>query len=232
MALLDCESGPGSITAGLATVVAPGDTVGIDIEPTVVERARENAISQGLSNLRFEVASIYELPFPDESFDAVFAHTVLQHLGEPKRALGEIHRVMKPGGVVGLRESDSGGLVFAPHSPILEDAVELYEKFWVSNGGDPYFARRHREVLRTAGFTGIIASASTDCDGNPKETQRRASHFSNAYRASGFVDRVIEQEWASRETLEKMSAAWKEWGEHPDAYWAIVMCEAVGWKAN
>lgn len=107
MALLDCGSGPGSITAGLAKVVALGDTVGIDIEPTVVEQARENATSQGLSNLRFEVASIYELPFPDESFDAVFAHTVLQHLSEPVKALGEIHRVMKPGGVVGLRESDS-----------------------------------------------------------------------------------------------------------------------------
>ncbi len=45
------------------------------------------AAQRGVTNVRFEVISIYELPFPDGSFDAAFANTVLMHLREPVRAL-------------------------------------------------------------------------------------------------------------------------------------------------
>jgi hypothetical protein len=41
---------------------------------------------------------------------------------------------------------------------------------------------------------------------------------------------IIEQNWASQSELEEMSAAFKAWSEHPDAFWARARCEAVGWK--
>ncbi len=60
---------------GLPATVAPGEAIGLDLQSAQLERARLLAAEQSLSNVRFELGSIYELPFPDSSFDAVFAHT-------------------------------------------------------------------------------------------------------------------------------------------------------------
>jgi ubiquinone/menaquinone biosynthesis C-methylase UbiE len=63
MRLLDCGCGPGTITLGLAEVVAPGEVIGIDIGAAQIEDARLAAARREITNLRFEVASVYELPF-------------------------------------------------------------------------------------------------------------------------------------------------------------------------
>lgn len=98
MSLLDCGCGPGTITLDLAEAVAPGEVVGVDVGPSEIERAQAKARERQLSNARFEVANAYELPFSDASFDAVFAHTLLEHLIDTQKALGEVSRVLKQGG--------------------------------------------------------------------------------------------------------------------------------------
>jgi SAM-dependent methyltransferase len=108
MRVLDLGCGPGSITLGLAEAVAPGETVGVDVQPSQVAQAQALSASRGVMNVRFEVADVYRLPFPDGSFDAVFAHAVLMHLREPVRALLEVRRVLRPGGIAGVRDSDWG----------------------------------------------------------------------------------------------------------------------------
>jgi ubiquinone/menaquinone biosynthesis C-methylase UbiE len=61
MHVLDCGCGPGSITIGLAEVVAPGEVVGIDIEPSQITFARTHAAQQGRTNIRFEVGNVTRL---------------------------------------------------------------------------------------------------------------------------------------------------------------------------
>lgn len=86
MSLLDCGCSVGSITLDLAERVAPGQVVGIDLNESRLATARAEAERRGLGNVRFESASIYDLPFPDASFDAALAHTLLFHLNDPARA--------------------------------------------------------------------------------------------------------------------------------------------------
>ena len=93
MTLLDCGCGPGTITLGLAEAVAPGEVVGIDLEPGMVELANGFAKERSITNARFEVADIGSLPFPNDSFDAAFSCAVLEHVADPLQALREIHRV-------------------------------------------------------------------------------------------------------------------------------------------
>ena len=118
MQVLDVGCGPGSITVGLAEVVAPAEVVGIDVQQSQVQRAHDLAVERGIANVRFEVGDAYGLPFSDHSFDAAFAHTILIHLREPERALAEIRRVLRPGGIAGVREPDFGTMLFAPE-PLL-----------------------------------------------------------------------------------------------------------------
>ena len=87
MNLLDCGCGPGTITADLAKVIAPGEIVGIDLSPEQIKLASAFSRKNKLLNVRFQVADVYKLPFPDKFFDGVFAHTILQHLRNPVLAL-------------------------------------------------------------------------------------------------------------------------------------------------
>src|SRR5882724_11048183 len=83
MHLLDVGCGPGSITSGFAQRVAPGETIGSDASGDVIATAKSLADATAARNLSFEVGSIYEPRFAAGTFDAIFAHQVLQHLRHP-----------------------------------------------------------------------------------------------------------------------------------------------------
>jgi ubiquinone/menaquinone biosynthesis C-methylase UbiE len=100
--VLDAGCGPGTITLGLSRKVAPGQVVEIDTEDSQFTNAREEAQRAGL-NVEFRKASVHELPFPPRSFDAVFSHALLEHISDVDAALAEMRRVLKPGGLIGLR---------------------------------------------------------------------------------------------------------------------------------
>ncbi|HEV7195701.1 MAG TPA: class I SAM-dependent methyltransferase, partial [Pedococcus sp.] len=101
LSVLDVGCGPGTITADLALLVAPGEVVGIDASEEVVAQAAEVAGSGGLSNLRFEVGDLFALEYPDESFEVIHLHQVLQHLSDPVEALVSLRRVLAVGGGAG-----------------------------------------------------------------------------------------------------------------------------------
>ena len=160
MRLLDCGCGPGTITTGLADIIAPGEVVGFDNGPEQVELARSHAAANNISNVTFQVASIYEIPFPNESFDAVFSHNVLEHLEEPMDALKEAHRVLKPGGVIGVRDLEADGMVISPLTPILKESVEVVVKVWESLSGSPRMGKTLRSLLQQTGFIDVQATGS------------------------------------------------------------------------
>lgn len=227
--LLDCGCGPGSITVGLAAAVAPGEAVGVDIGPTQIEAARALAAEHGAANTRFEVGSVYALPFPDASFDAVFACTVLEHLADPLAALREMRRVLRPVGVIGLRDGDWGGRVVAPPSPLVAEGYALYVRLWGLNGGNPNRGREHRALLRAAGFGRIAASAQAQAFGTPEEARRLAALIHAQLARPEFVERVVALGWADRGHVAQLAEAQREWGEHPDAFSALLYCQAVAW---
>jgi ubiquinone/menaquinone biosynthesis C-methylase UbiE len=89
MNLLDCGCGPGSITIDFSKIVEPGIVTGIDIDQSQVEIARKLGDESKIDNVVFRHADIYELPFDDDSFDAAFVHTTLQHSRDPVKAYGK-----------------------------------------------------------------------------------------------------------------------------------------------
>ena len=231
MTLLDCGCGPGSITLGLAEELASGEVVGVDRDPTRIEVAEQAAAERGVANVRFQTADVLELPFADACFDAVFAHAVLQHVREPVRALAEMRRVLKPGGVIGLRDDDRGSVVIAPQAPEVVRLIELLTMVEELNGGDPRIGRRYRELLRRSGFEEVAISASCEYDADIAATRRRASLAVRAARE--FVGPMaIERGWSTPEEMERLAATCASWGESPDAFSAVIWCEAVGRKAG
>ena len=230
MSLLDCGCGPGTITMGLAKAVAPGEVVGIDIEPSQINLALSNAEELGIFNVRFEVASVYRLPFPDKTFDVVFSHATLAHLGEPVTALKEAQRVLKPGGIIGVRDCDWDGFLLTPTNATLDEAFKMYFRFRQHNGGDPFIGKRLRGLFREAGFVNAEGSASYECWGTRESVKSVADVIRDELTGPNIAKEAIELGWADQARMDETAISITEWSEHPDALLAHTWCEAVGRK--
>jgi ubiquinone/menaquinone biosynthesis C-methylase UbiE len=230
MSLLDCGCGVGSITLDLAAWVAPGQVVGVDIDAGQLETARREGERRGLTNVRFEVASIYDLPFPDASFDAALAHTLLFHLRDRMQALRVLRRVLKPGGLVCVSDDDWSTLVLSPADPQVKRAVELMTRLVEHNGGNPFYSRHLRGLLLEAGFARAEGHAvATDHYGTLAETRKYAGQSAMLFSSPELVATFLSEGWADAAELEQIRAALVAWGERPDAFSAWMYCAAVGW---
>lgn len=96
--VLDVGAGTGALTLLLARHLPKVQFVGVDLTAAMVTDAQVQAQKLGIPNVEFVEGDALSLPFEDESFDAVVCQTVLIHLGDPAGAVGEMSRVLKPGG--------------------------------------------------------------------------------------------------------------------------------------
>lgn len=103
LSVLDVGCGPGTITVDLAARVVPGSVTGVEPTDDALSLARAEAQLHRLSNISFTTSDVHKLDFPDDAFDVVHAHQVLQHVADPVRALQEMRRVCTPGGIVAAR---------------------------------------------------------------------------------------------------------------------------------
>lgn len=104
---LDAGCGGGRNSIAMARLGAK-EVVGIDISEEGLENARQRA--QGMTNVRFEQASVLSIPFPDESFDMVWCAGVLMITADEERALDELARVTAKGGCLYLLVYATGGI--------------------------------------------------------------------------------------------------------------------------
>ncbi|ETX01186.1 MAG: hypothetical protein ETSY1_08365 [Candidatus Entotheonella factor] len=163
VSVLDCGCGPGSMSLSIASLVAPGNVVGVDFGASQIESAMSAAIQAGVQNAAFRTADVYALPFENATFDRVFSHALLEHLSDPQRAVGEMFRVLKPGGYIGVCSPDWGGFVLSPPSAALTQAIDAYTTLQTRNGGDVYAGRKLGVHLQTAGFDDVQMAARYEC---------------------------------------------------------------------
>jgi ubiquinone/menaquinone biosynthesis C-methylase UbiE len=226
MRLLDVGCGPGSITAGLARRVAPGETVGIDASESVIDTAR-SLRDPGLTSLSFEGGSIYQPRFAPQTFDAVFAHQVLQHLRRPVDALVQMRTLVKSGGVIGVREADWGSTIFYPENEGMRGFLAMYYDLAHRNGGEPNAGRHMRRWFREAGFAETQITTSTTSYTDSAATREWANTYAERTLHSNIADKALEYGIATRSDLESMAAGWRAWGDDPDALYCFSHAEVV-----
>ncbi|HEX8727134.1 MAG TPA: class I SAM-dependent methyltransferase [Ktedonobacterales bacterium] len=231
MRLLDVGCGVGSITLDLAELVAPGAVVGVDMDEAQLRLAREAATARGLTNARFEVGSVFELPCADASFDVALAHTLLFHLSDQPRALRELRRALAPGGLVAVSDDYFGAWAFAPEdSPVRRLVTEIVPRVVAAAGGSPYYSPRLRGLLLEAGFVRAEGHAvATEQYGTLAETRRYAAIIDRMLRNPELTEFMMAQSLVMAEELPALRAAVRAWGERSDAFAAVLYCAALGW---
>jgi ubiquinone/menaquinone biosynthesis C-methylase UbiE len=226
MSLLDIGAGPGTITADLARLVEPGRTTALEASESAIAITRATFAKLEGVEVDFVVGDVHRLDLPDDSYDVVHAHQVLQHVADPVQALREMRRVCKPGGIVAARDSDYAAFTWFPEFPELDEWMALYQRLARANSGEPDAGRRLLSWALAAGFEKVDATASNWTFANPED---------RAWWGGMWADRVLQSDLARQaladgvpeSDLQRISKAWQSWAAAPDGFISLLHGEII-----
>jgi SAM-dependent methyltransferase len=225
--LLDVGCGPGTITLDLAGRVAPAEAVGIDSAADVVAAAEAARVEQAVDGVTFAVGDVYALAADDGAFDVVHAHQVLQHLSDPVAALVEMRRVLAPGGLLAVRDSDYAAFVWAPEDPMLDSWLALYHEVVRANGAEADAGRFLKGWVQAAGFTDVEVGSSTWTFSSPDDRAWWGGLWADRVVESAFATQAVDYGLATTAELESISAAFRRWAEQDDGVFILLHGEVL-----
>lgn len=149
--VLDFGSGPGFVAAELAKLVgAAGHVHGIDVNAEFVARSRQVAADAGVADrTTFHHVLDEHIPLAAGAVDRAYAKNVLEYVPDVDHTLGELRRVLRPGGTLVASDSDWGFVIIEPLEP--DEVTELLSAA-APAFREPYMGRRLRSAFRRAGF--------------------------------------------------------------------------------
>lgn len=144
MTAIDIATGAGHTAAALAPLVK--SVVATDLSPAMIDETQRLFTTRGIANGSVKLMDSESLQFPDNFFDIATCRIAAHHFLNPSKALEEIARVLKLGGVLGLEDSCSPADAeldrFINHIEVLRDKTHVRA----------YSQRQWRQMLQNAGF--------------------------------------------------------------------------------
>ncbi|KAJ9216557.1 hypothetical protein DTO166G4_1773 [Paecilomyces variotii] len=228
MAILDVGCGPGTLTTDLARHVPDGHVTGIETTDAPLGEARKFAEQAGVKNVSFTEGDVLNLEnYKDETFDVVHAHQVLQHVPDPVKALSEMRRVTKKGGIVAARES--ADMTWYPRLKGLDDFFDVYMKVAKAKGGNPNPGSYIHVWAQEAGFArdDVTCTAGAWCFSSPQDRQYWGGAFSERVISPGYVENAVNGGVCKKDDLERISESWKEWARSKDGWFTVTHGEII-----
>uniref|UniRef100_A0A7S3PGI3 Methyltransferase domain-containing protein n=1 Tax=Aplanochytrium stocchinoi TaxID=215587 RepID=A0A7S3PGI3_9STRA len=225
LTVLDVGCGPGSISAGFAEIVGEtGKVFATDCSADILDEARISTAAY--DNVTVENADVYELPYDNHSFDVAHAHQVLQHLTDPVRAMREMKRVVKPGGVVACRDADYSTMLGSPDLEFIKRWNEIYKETCRRNNAEPDAGRYLFKWARESGSAASNIEYSADVVVYSPTDPTFQKAWGNAWAErslnSAFGRQAIEYGISTKEEMMKVAIAWQEWAKDKDATFYYV----------
>lgn len=153
--VLEVGCGTGAQTVILASRSPEAEFTSVDVSDQSLAEAARQAQLACCQNVRFVQADTFRLPFQPSCFDHVFVCFVLEHLGDPGRALVALQTVLKPGGSLTVIEGDHGSAYFHPTSEQARRAIQCLIDLQHQAGGDSLIGRRLYPLLAQAGYRDV-----------------------------------------------------------------------------
>jgi ubiquinone/menaquinone biosynthesis C-methylase UbiE len=163
--VVDYGCGPGGLAIELARRVGSGGkVVGLDINAEFLRKTREVCGAAGLGE-RIDTVLLEDerIPLADQSVDRVLCKNVLEYVPDPDKTIGEFFRILKPGGIAHVSDSDWGAVMFEPardrFARIMSAATVAFRT--------PLIGRSLYGMFRRAGFgdVGVQILAGADTTG-------------------------------------------------------------------
>jgi ubiquinone/menaquinone biosynthesis C-methylase UbiE len=180
---IDLGCGPLGILDLLAESVGPqGEVFGVEREARFVEVARDLLADRRLDNVQIIQGDATKTNFPGESFDIAHERLLLIVVPEPQKVIGEMIRLVKPGGIVALEDVDNCSWVCDPPHPAWPKLYKTFETLYRQEGKDPNIGRRLPRLLNEAGLENVGYKAHTRFNKPSDFHQHQLLHFINLYR--------------------------------------------------
>jgi len=228
--VLDFGCGPGTISVGLAKAIEPGELHGIDIKHAQIDLARSVADAGGHTNATFRVGDVTDLPFDDDYFDLAHGHSILTYVPDTQAVLAEVKRVLKPGGLISVREGIIGSSFVAPDFELLGDAWITFAELITADDGHPHIGRDLKRHLLEAGFTDLKPTASFTSHTTAEEVAFFWAVIRDWFLSSAVREAATEYGVISHRHLDNVVHAFDQWSRHPGAFSAFAYGECLAYK--
>jgi len=156
--VLEAGCGVGAQTVTLAQRSPGARFTSVDVSADSLAEAKSTTEAAGLTNVQFQQADIFALPFASESFDHVFVCFVLEHLSRPVEALAILNRLLRPGGTMTVIEGDHGSTYFHPDSSAAHRAIQCLVELQRLAGGNALIGRQLYPLMVEAGLQAVRVS--------------------------------------------------------------------------
>lgn len=202
--VLEAGCGVGAQTITLATQNPKTQFTSIDISEKSLAEASKKIMASGRTNVNFQVANIFALPFASASFDHIFLCFVLEHLPEPVKALQALMTVLKPGGTVTAIEGDHGSTYFHPDSQAAHKAIQCLTDLQAQAGGNSLIGRELYPLMEKSGLRDICVSPRmVYVDDSKPELVEGFTRNTFAAMVAGVEQQALEKKLIDKATWEK-----------------------------
>jgi ubiquinone/menaquinone biosynthesis C-methylase UbiE len=151
MRVVEIGCGTGLVSLWMAQVVGTrGSVTAMDVSHDQLRVAERNAAAAAVTNVAFQAASSYDTSLPEQSFDLVYSCFRMCPLTQPLKALTEMRRLLKSGGVLVCEDHDDGGILTEPPTRAYKRLVEISEAVNRAHGRDSYVGLKLPRLMRDA----------------------------------------------------------------------------------
>src|SRR6267378_4455966 len=150
--VLEAGCGVGAQTVTLAQRSPHARFTSVDVSADSLAQAKRTTEAAGLTNVQFQQADIFALPFAPESFDHVFVCFVLEHLSRPMEVLAILNSLLRPGGTMTVIEGDHASAYFHPDSRAAHMAIQCLVELQRLAGGNAMIEGVRKSAIE-AGIT-------------------------------------------------------------------------------
>ncbi len=199
--VLEIGCGTGAMARALVRKNSFSGTVfGIDQSAAFIEAARRFSAAEGIEErLEFNIGDVHALDFADNSFDVVFAHTLISHVTDPHQVLKEIARVLRKGGMLAIFDGDYASLTYAYSDHELGRRMD--HALAVTTFNNPLIMRDLVRILPEMGLEVIETLANVISEiGKASYFKSFAEAYAPLVADGGLLPKTAVDDWFARQT--------------------------------
>ena len=138
-----------------------------------------------------------------------------------------MRRVLRPGGLLAVRDSDYGAFVWAPADDRLDRWMQLYHRITERNGAQADAGRWLPAWVAAAGFTAPTVSSSTWTFADAADRSWWGQLWADRVRQSSFATQAKEYGLSDDAELDELAAAFESWAGEPAGVFVVVHVEVL-----